>query len=544
MSVPNHPVSLSLTQFRPALNTAFWADSLPRVYSPDDAEALMRQILHGVRIGRPPADSIVISHNWPSSLEFRSQVTDIISRDLEAGRLLGPFFDVPFDACIVSPLGAFPKRNSSAIRLIHDLSYPSVGSVNSLISSEDFSVSYSSIDDAVRHCLDCGPGPLYLAKIDLKDAFKHIFIAPQDWPLMGLSWFDPAGRIQYYFSKVLNFGLRSAPAIFDRFASALERFMLENGAPKTIVRYVDDFLVVCRSEADCDRALTTMLSVTRAAGFTVQDSKVTSPSPVVEFLGIVVDTVRGELRISESRLVELKSEVEDWIQVRTLTKRRLLSLIGKCAFAARVIRHGRPFLARLFSAAKSARALHHRVRLGHQALADLRWWSRCIAAHNGISYFRPDWTGDVIHIHCDASGIACGAVCRGEWFYIAYTGNYAPYACESINWREFQVAVTALATWAPMYKGHCIIFHIDNMTVCHVLNGGHSTAESLMFFLRHWCHLVETYNLTVAPVYINTLENIDADDLSRLRIDAFRARNLEASPFMTWPNQDFMSHAY
>ena len=544
MPALNRRASLSLEHFQPVLDPAFWRRSLARIYPPDVTNSLMHQLEFGVRIGRPPADKLVVSHNWPSSLEYRTQVSEVIAADLAAGRLLGPFYDIPFTECIISPLGAFPKRNSSAIRLIHDLSYPSVGSVNSLISSEEFSVSYSSIDDAARHCLTFSPGPLFLAKLDLKDAFKHVFIAPQDWPLMGLSWFDSAGRVQYYFSKVLNFGLRSAPAIFDRFAGALEQFMIDQGAPPTIVRYVDDFLVVSDTEKSANEALCTMLSVARAAGFTVQDSKVCPPSNVVEFLGIVIDTVRGELRISDSRLEELKSEVDGWLRLRVLTKRQLLSVIGKCAFAARVIRHGRPFLARLFVAAKSVRALHHRVRLSRDAMTDLRWWSRCIAAHNGVSYFRPDWTTDVVHIFSDASGVACGALCGKEWFFISYTGSYGHYATESINWREFQVAVTALATWGPSLRGRSIIFHIDNTVVCHVLNGAHSSAESLMFFLRHWCHMVEEYNLSIAPVYINTSLNVDADDLSRLKIDAFRARNPEVSPTMTWPNQDFMSYEF
>ena len=145
-------------------------------------------------------------------------MSEIIRDDLEAGRLYGPFSEPPFQNFIVSPLGAFTKRNSSKICLIHDLSFPHKKSVNDLIDKEEFSLSYSSVEDASHVCRGLGPGPVYMAKLDLENAFKHVFVDPADWHLLGFSWPDPDGRNKYYFSKVLNFGLRSSPYLFDIFA--------------------------------------------------------------------------------------------------------------------------------------------------------------------------------------------------------------------------------------------------------------------------------------------------------------------------------------
>ena len=133
-----------------------------------------------------------------------------------------------------------------------------------------------------------------------------------------------------------------------------------------------------------------------------------------------------------------------------------------------------------------------------------------------------------------------GAVYKNQWFGLSYTSSLAPLVTRSINWREFHVAVTALATWARELEGQSVIFHIDNTVVCSILNSLYSPVQDLMFFTRAWCYLIERFNITVAVVYINTEVNKDADDLSRLKFDDFLSRNPSANSYMTWPCMDFM----
>ena len=529
-------------RFRPVLNFQFWRKNLGKIYEPDTAHSLLSQLNEGVLIGRPPADTQIISPNWPSALEYRDQVTRIIEDDLDAGRLYGPFRDPPFDCFIVSPLGAFPKKGSSKVRLIHDLSFPTKGSVNSHIKREDFSLNYSSVDDATRICKELGQGSVYMAKLDLENAFKHIFVKPCDWHLLGFTWPDVHGRNQFYFSKVLNFGLRSAPYLFDQFASALLEFMYQAGVPRRVVRYVDDFIVLAPTAEQCQDSLDIMLKTCLQAGFAVQPSKITAPATVAEFLGIVIDSDLQLLRISADRLRDLSQEVNSWLGTKRASKRQLLSLLGKLSFAAKVVRTGRAFIGRLLAAAKSAKALHHHVKINEAARADLQWWSSCIATHNGISYYNPSFTGDdVMHVYSDASNTAFGAVCGNEWFQMAYVGTLAPFLEKSINWREFHAALAALATWATSLRGKAVVFHIDNQVVCHILNKLYSPVKELMYFTRQWCLLIEKFNISPAVVYIDTAANIDADDLSRLKTQDFLNRNPDANRHMTWPLLDDLS---
>ena len=548
-TAPNPPAQLPVANqllqsrpFQPALNATFWAKNLPLIYTPARCRSVLSQLNEGVRVGRQAASRVIISHNWPSALKFRDQVSKIISDDLEAGRLHGPFTHPPFDHFIISPLGAFPKRASSKVRLIHDLSFPVEGSVNGAIDPDKFRLSYSSVEEAAGICRSMGPDPPFMAKLDLENAFKHVYIHPEDWHLMGFSWPDKAGRTEFYFSKVLNFGLRSSPFLFDIFASALSEFMSMGGVTGKIVRYVDDFLIIAPSAPECQKSLDVMLNVCRDAGFSVQPTKITTPSPVTEFLGVVIDTVKQELRISTERLREIAGEVGLWLGRKRITKRQLLSLVGKFSFAARVVRCGKAFISRLLHLAKSAKGLHHFVKLTQEARADLIWWYECVSTHNGVSYYAPSWAhDDVIHVFTDASNAGMGGVCGSQWFGLAYVASMAPITSRSINWREFHVAVTALATWAQELRGKSVIFHIDNTVVCCILNSLYSPVQDLMFFTRAWCLLLEKYNISMAVVYINTTDNVDADDLSRLRFSEFLDRNPSANPHMTWPSMDFMS---
>ena len=533
---------LAAQPFKPALRIDFWSHWLPKIYSQHKSRSLLSQLQQGVRIGRPVADRTIVSHNWPSALEHREQVSKIIADDLAAGRLDGPYLSPPFTNFIVSPLGAFTKRNSSKVRLIHDLSYPKEGSVNASIKKEEFTLSYSSVDDAVALCKQLGPGRVYMAKLDLQDAFKHVYVDPRDWHMLGFAWPDANGRNVFYFSRVLNFGLRSSPYLFDLFASALLDIIHFRGVPQNIVRYVDDFIIIASTAQECQNYLDSVLSICKDAGFTIQASKITSPATITEFLGIVIDSNREELRISAERLRDISLEVDTWLSCCKATKRQLLSLIGKLSFASRVVRTGKAFISRLLHATKRASALHHHVKLTHDAKADLRWWSLCMRSHNGVSFYNPSWAHEgVVDVYTDASNEALGAFYRDQWIQISYSGSFAYMKEKSINWREFHAAVTALATWADDLREKSVIFHIDNMVVCHILNSLYSPVQDLMHFVRHWCLLIEKFKIQVAVVYIDTKENIDADDLSRLRSKEFLDRNPNASPFMTWPDQGFMS---
>ena len=98
------------------------------------------------------------ANNLISATENPEVVDAKISKELQAGRLAGPFRFRPFYPFRISPLGVVPKKIPGEFRLIHHLSYPRSSSVNDGISPDHTSVSYATISDAIRHIKAAGRG--------------------------------------------------------------------------------------------------------------------------------------------------------------------------------------------------------------------------------------------------------------------------------------------------------------------------------------------------------------------------------------------------
>ena len=125
--------------------------------------------------------------------------------------MAGPFSSPLFLRMFVSGLGIVIKENSK-LRVIHDLSFPDRSSVNDGIYRDDFSPDYATVDMAVSHIMSLGRG-FYLTKVD---AFRLCPVQSSQWFLLGIYW-----EKQYYYDRILPFGLRSALFIFDKFADSL-----------------------------------------------------------------------------------------------------------------------------------------------------------------------------------------------------------------------------------------------------------------------------------------------------------------------------------
>ena len=91
-----------------------------------------------------------------------------------------------------------------------------------------------------------------------------------------------------------------------------------------------------------------LLDICNHLGVPIAEEKVEGPSTSIIFLGILIDTIRCEIRLPQDKLARVRDRVKEWIQKKRCTKRDLLSLVGQLQHAATVGRPGRMFLRRLF----------------------------------------------------------------------------------------------------------------------------------------------------------------------------------------------------
>ena len=283
----------------------------------------------------------IIADCWPSASQYAKEVQQFIDENVAAGNITGPLTEPP-PGFRASPLGAFQRKSSSKIRVIHDLSWPPGRAVNDFIASSDCSLTYTSVDVAANLALQFNEP--WMVKIDLQSAFLTCPVVVQDRPLLGFVWPPNSSDNCYYFFNVLPFGLKSSPRQFNFLATGLEFIMSKRGHTASIIHYLDDYYCACASREEALRMLDIMVSSAESAGFTVQKDKTHGPARVLEFLGVTIDTVDGQLKISPERLSEIKELLSEWEAKKSCSKRDLLSLIGKLSFCARVVRDGKKFL--------------------------------------------------------------------------------------------------------------------------------------------------------------------------------------------------------
>ena len=155
-----------------------------------------------------------------------SVVSNYFMTKVALGRKAGPFNQLPFSTYVRSLMCIVKKcLDSVKYHIINDLSWPPRDSVNDHINPDLYHCIYASFDQAVSLIKKQGVGAL-MAKLDLANAFKHILVCPEDWPLLCSSWdttrSDGSVLRQYYIDSFLPFGLCSSPAICNQYANALK----------------------------------------------------------------------------------------------------------------------------------------------------------------------------------------------------------------------------------------------------------------------------------------------------------------------------------
>jgi hypothetical protein len=87
-----------------------------------------------------------------------------------------------------------------------------------------------------------------MAKKDIEAAYRHVPIDPYDWDKTAFCW--PTDCLDdLYFDGYLRFGLKNACEVFDCIGRAIIWMMARRGFHVLVSTYVDDFIIICSTEA-------------------------------------------------------------------------------------------------------------------------------------------------------------------------------------------------------------------------------------------------------------------------------------------------------
>ena len=132
------------------------------------------------------------------------------------------------------------------------------------------------------------------------------------------------GGGKYYYDKVLPFGLRSAPCIFNQLSEALEWILINKCNITFACHILDDFLLIeppaSKPPLDslCQTSLANMLSIFKIIGIPIAEDKTQGPSQVLEFMGILLDTIKMQARLPPDKIEKILASFGDFEKKKIL----------------------------------------------------------------------------------------------------------------------------------------------------------------------------------------------------------------------------------
>ena len=334
-------------------------------------------------MGEPPSMHFKNHHTATANGDF---VTSTISELVLMG-CLEKVFSPPH--CI-SPLGVAFKASNNKPRLIFDARYinehcvcPSfiyedLGCINQFILPND-----------------------YMVTTDYSKGYHHLDIHEDYWKYFGIEW-----NGEYYVYTTMPFGLASACWAFTKLTRELRNKWRRLG--RRCGTYLDDGI---HGDA-CPHSLSSFVSNhlipdTTNCGFILNMLKSKFiPSQVRDYLGMIVDTVRGHLRISTERHDNIINMINSLIKNKHNCSVHSVEIVAGNLISARWAfgRLARLMTMSLYSDIKRASSRREYIQLSDTTIHDLNWWLCCFNAYNG---FRPLWQPPGFHMtfYTDAAGM-------------------------------------------------------------------------------------------------------------------------------------------
>lgn len=381
---------------------------------------------------------------------------------------------------------------------------------------------YERFQHAVSAVRTLGRGSL-LAKLDLKDAFRHIPVRPADWNLLGYSW-----QGQFYYDVVLTFGLKSAPYIFNLFAEALH-WIISRHIPATLKHYLDDFLPVFSPRTPvhmANAAIEWIMGLGSTLGLSFQPEKTVWPTTRLEFLGLTLDTDLMQASLPPDKLEYLQELTSLWASRARCSLHDLQELTGFLQFASQVIPVSRAFIRRLIDFSATFTSPFQRRRVPAAARRDIWWWDHFASSWNGIQLIQP--TRKTLYVYTDASGKkGMGGIFGNLWFSARVARRYRHF---DIQVKEIAAVLEAVLRWGSAFRGCHVIFHVDNEAIVSALRDSTIRSPMSMGILRMFLMLSASLDFTFSAVWISTNTNALADAASRFEYARLFSLNPELNP--------------
>ena len=460
--------------------------------------------------------------NGPSAERNPESTQRELDKELANGNIIGPWAKPPLKGFRVTTRGIKPEATKDRPITMGNL--PIGRSVNDGIpkASHMEMASLRDIEQRIQQCY-ARTGECWMAKADIKAAYRTQPVRPEDWQLQGIKWDG-----KYYIDTRMSFGCRSSVDQWLRISSALSYALTRWGVHN--LTYIDDFIFIAASKAECEESVRKFKALCKDWGVILKEEKDAAPAQKMIALGIQYDLIKMTRKITDKRRADIKA---DLIAARTSNSRRHWEhLVGVLWFVSPCVRAATPHTYVIAKAAAQARHANRAILKTPAVQSALDWW-----VHFTDEIANPDspWHGDSIIPTNHREVNICMGDAGSEWGMGGFDKNHYFYAkwpdhmwqavqrqksTSSLHMEALQVLVAARAM-GPTWANTSVTMRLDCLALVHTLRKGYHQHDAVNAIMQELSNLQIKHNFDLRPMWVRRCWDEAADALSKNDMERF-----------------------
>ena len=231
-------------------------------------------------------------------------------------------------------------------RIIVDLSYPQGNDVNShieknIVNGTLYHHALPTMDDLVRKVQEAHY-ECYAYAVDIARAYRNFRSDPLDWPLLGVAMHG-----QTYIDLAMPFGARLSSLYMQRVAQFIARHLKDKGIEVLI--YLDDVVGIADSQEQAQKDFEALQQVLCSLGLPLAAHKMTPPTKVIQWLGIILNINTRTLHIPQEKIDQTLNDITGLYNATHMTRRQVQSVAGRINHLAKACRPARLFMPRILA---------------------------------------------------------------------------------------------------------------------------------------------------------------------------------------------------
>lgn len=361
--------------------------------------------------------------------------------------------------------------------------------------------------DSIRDVIQLVRPNCFFSTIDFKDAYFSVFITPEDRIWLQFRW-----RNDYFRFTCLPQGLTSAPRIFTKLLKPALAHLRSLGI--CVICYIDDCIFIAASAHELKVNVRYALEFFYSLGLTINVQKsVLDPTQVVEFLGIVLNSVSMTATLPRRRREHIKAQGRLLLQAG-VTLHDLASFIGMTvasnpAVELAPLRYKYLEILRNRELARNHGDYRANILLDSHARKLVTWWINNIDSQSrSLRSSSPQ-----IELFSDACLTGWGATTGGT----TTGGHWAQAELDHINVLELKAILMGLHSLCRDDRDTHIRLRSDNTTAVACIDRGGSIKPNLNAVIEQIFDWAQSRGITLSAQYIQGLHNVEADRASRVK---------------------------